>query len=204
MEKCKWRRAFYVRDMSLIDKLPALADNSSNAGTNRRMLMLLKKTAIAFTLGLLGCALVPANVHAAGATTFTVPIVNVTFNPSSCSTITPTQVTLNGQYHFSVHTTKNQDGSYTTKIQSEAHGTAVDSNGAQYVFDYINHEQDITSSPSDVPPLLGMFTDRFQLVSKGSAPNLKVQFQIVYSLDANYKFTLITGVFKGDPNCDPI
>ena len=163
-----------------------------------------KTSAVAACAALVCYTFLPGNLHAAGANTFTVPIVNVTFNPSACSSLTPSQVTLNGQYHFSVHTSKNPDGTYTTKIQSEAHGTATDNNGGQYVFNYNNHEQDLTSSPADAPPILGTFTDRFGLNSKGNAPNLKVQFQIVFSIDAGGNFTLITGVFKGDPNCDPI
>jgi hypothetical protein len=147
---------------------------------------------------------VTSELHAAGAQTFTVPIVNVTFNPSVCSPLTPTSVTLNGQYHFTVHTIKNPGGTFTLKIQSDAHATAVDNNGGQYIFNYINHEQDVSSNPGDVPPLIVTVTDRFGLTSKGSAPNLKVAFQIVLAVDAGGNVTLITGVFKGDPNCDPI
>jgi len=143
-------------------------------------------------------------LYADAASTFTVPIVNVQFNPSTCSTLAATTVTMNGLYRFVVKTTRNPDGTYTSRFQSEAHGTAVDNNGVQYVFNYNNHEQDYSSSPGDTPPLLGVATDRFGLSSKGSAPNLKVSFQIAFSIDASGNFTLLSGVFKGDPNCDPI
>jgi hypothetical protein len=143
-------------------------------------------------------------LSADAASTFTVPIVNVQFNPSTCSTVTATTATMNGLYRFVVTTTRNPDGTYTTRIQSEAHGTAVDNNGVQYVFNYNNHEQDVHSSPEDAPPFLGVVTDRFGLTSKGSAPNLKVSFQEAFSIDADGNGTLLSGVFKGDPNCDPI
>jgi hypothetical protein len=143
-------------------------------------------------------------LYADAASTFTFPIVNVQFNPSTCSTLTATTVTMNGLYRFVVKTTRNPDGTYTTRFQSEAHGTAVDNNGVQYVFNYNNHEQDYSSSPADEPPLLGVVTDRFGLSSKGNAPNLKVSFQEAFYIDENGDFTFLYGVFKGDPNCDPI
>ena len=164
-----------------------------------------KKSVFAACAALACFTILPGSLHAAGAQTFTVPIVNVTFNPSTCSALTPKQVTLNGQYQFVVHTSRNPDGTYTTRIQSAAHGTASDNNGGQYVFSYINHERDQTSTRTDAPPILGSFTDRFQLTSKGKAPNVNVQFQIAFSVDAGGNFTLISqAVFKGDPNCDPI
>lgn len=142
---------------------------------------------------------------AGGASTFTIPIVNAQFS-ASCSDVgvVQAQVTLNGQYHFAVPVIKNPNGTFTTKFQSEAHGTAVDNQGNQYVFNYSNHDQEVSPTPTDLPPILGMFTDRFQLTSKGGAPNLKVEFQIAYSIDASGNFTLLSLVSKGDPNCDPI
>ena len=164
-----------------------------------------KTTVVAACAALVCYTILSGSLHAAGADTFIVPIVNVTFNPSTCSSLTPTQVTLNGQYHFVVHTSQNPDDTYTTEIRSEAHGTATDNSGGQYVFSYINHEQDLSSSPTDAPPILGVFTDRFGLNSKGNAPNVRVQFQLVFSVDAQGNFTPISeAVFKGDPNCDPI
>jgi len=163
------------------------------------------KTTISAACAALVCyTILPGSLHAAGAQQVYIPIVNATFSPL-CASVSGLQVTLNGQYHLVVHTKQNPDGTFTTKIQSDAHGTATDNNGGQYVFNYINHEQDLTSTPADVPPILGLFTDRFELVSKGSAPNVKVQYQIVFSIDAGGNFTLISlAVFKGDPNCDPI
>lgn len=146
----------------------------------------------------------PGVASAAGASVFTFPINNVQFNPSNCSNLTVTQVTLSGEFHLVVQTTRNPNGTYTTKFQSEKHGTAVDNQGNQYIFNYTNHEQDVTSNPDDLPPIFGTFTDRFALTSKGGAPNLKVEFQVVFSIDANDNFTLISLVSKGDPSCDPI
>jgi len=152
-------------------------------------------------------SILATNAHAAAATHLIVPIVNVQFNPSLCSASTAKDVVLNGAYHFTFHTSRNPDGTYTTKIQSEAHGTAVDENNQDYVFSYINHEQDLHSSPADVPPLLITYSDRFNLNSKGGggALNVSVAFQVVLSVDAQGNFTLVSLVaVKGDPNCDPI
>jgi hypothetical protein len=145
----------------------------------------------------------PSDVSAAAAATFTVPIVNATFSP--LCTAVPTSVTLNGQYHFAVHTSQNPDGTYTTKLNSVATGTAIDNTGQSYVFNYVNHEDDITSTPADAPPATVIFSDRFSLLSKGKAPNLKVVFQVAFFVDANDNITSfqLTAI-KGDPNCDPI
>src|SRR5690242_18500247 len=100
--------------------------------------MLQRISKFAFCAALVFTSAFTTNLLAAGAQTFTIPIVNVTFNPTQCSSLTPTAVTLNGQYHITVHTTRNPDVTFTTKFQSEAHGTAVDNDGAPYVFNYNN------------------------------------------------------------------
>jgi hypothetical protein len=162
-----------------------------------------KRRALAAFTALICCTIGTRILQADGAQQVYIPIVNATFSPA-CSSVSGLQVTLNGQYHFVVHTTKNPDGTYTTKIQSNATGTATDSNGGQYVFNYINHEQDLTSTSADVPPILGIYTDRFQLVSKGSAPNVKVQYQFAFMITDSTFTPISVTVFKGDPNCDPI
>ncbi|WP_348263258.1 hypothetical protein P8935_01570 [Telmatobacter sp. DSM 110680] len=163
-----------------------------------------KRSAVAACAAFICCTMGPRILHAASAQQFYIPIVNATFSPA-CSSVSGLQVTLNGQYHFVVHTSKNHDGTFTTKIQSNATGTATDNNGGKYVFNYVNHEQDLSSTPADVPPILGIYSDRFQLVSKGGDPNVKVQYQIAFMIDGSGTFTPISVmVFKGDPNCDPI
>ena len=155
-------------------------------------------------LALLGAALLlPVHTFAVGAAIFTVPIVNATFSP--LCTAVPTSVTLNGHYHITVHTSQNPDGTYTTKFQSLATGTAIDNTGQTYVFNYINHEQDVSSNPGDNPPIIGVFSDRFSLLSQGNAPKLRVVFQLAFVIDSggNFHLTDIVAI-KGDPNCDPI
>jgi len=155
------------------------------------------------------CGLIPTqNVQASGAVNSTVPIVNATFGvgfPGGTCTTSPPGATLNGYYHFTVHTSKNQDGTFTTKVQSEAHGRAVDDAGRLYVFNYVLHEIDLTTNPDDEPPIIATFTDRFSLIGQGQAPNLLVAFKGVFSADEHGNLTVlsITPV-KGDPNCDPI
>lgn len=135
---------------------------------------------------------------------FTFPILNVMFNPSECSTSTLTNVTLNGLYHVTVHTTRNPNGTYTGRFLSQAHGTAVDNNGGTYVFNYNNHERDVSSSPAIVPPILGTVTDRFGLIGQGRTPNLSYSFRIVYSIDAQGNFTVISIQEGGNSSCAPI
>ena len=166
----------------------------------------MKPVRVTLTVGaVLLCGPHVTSALAGGTATFAIPIVNAQFS-ASCSDVgvVQSQVTLNGQYHFAVPIIKNPNGTFTTKFQSEAHGTAVDNQGNQYVFNYNNHEQDVSGTPTDLPPILGTFADRFALTSKGGAPNLKVEFQIAFSIDASGNFTLLSLVAKGDPNCDPI
>ena len=155
------------------------------------------------------CGLIPTQkVQASGAVNFDVPIVNATFGvgfPGGTCTTSPAGATLNGYYHFTVHTSKNQDGTFTTKVQSQAHGTAVDDAGRLYVFNYVLHEIDLTTNPDDEPPIISTFTDRFSLIGQGQAPNLLVRFNGVFSVDQDGNLTVISITpVKGDPNCDPI
>jgi hypothetical protein len=155
------------------------------------------------------CGLIPTQkVQASGAVNFDVPIVDATFGvgfPGGTCTTAPPGATLNGYYHFTVHTSKNQDGIFTTKVQSEAHGTAVDDAGRLYVFSYVLHEIDLTTNPDDEPPIIATFTDRFSLIGQGKAPNLLVAFDGVFSVDQHGNLTVISITpVKGDPNCDPI
>ena len=174
--------------------------------SNRRELKmnLSRATTIGLSVALLCTPVLTRQAYAEGAFTFTIPIVNAQFPPTGCSLSTPSGVTLNGQYRFVVHRTKNPDGTYSFKFQSNATGTATDTDGNQYVFNYINHEQDISPSPEDLPPVFVTTTDRFALISKGSAANVKVEFQVVFFVDAQGNVQFISGVFKGDPSCDPI
>ena len=155
------------------------------------------------------CSLIPTqNVQASSAVNFDVPIVNATFGvgfPGGTCTTAPPGATLNGSYHFTVHTSKNQDGTFTTKLQSEAHGTAIDAAGRSYVFSYVDHEIDLGTNPDGAPPVIATFTDRFSLIGQGNAPNLLVAFTGTFSIDqfGSLSLTSITPV-KGDPNCDPI
>jgi hypothetical protein len=155
------------------------------------------------------CGLIPTQkVQASGAVNFDVPIVNATFGvdfPGGPCTTSPPGATLNGYYHFTVHTSKNQDGTFTTKVQSEAHGTAVDGAGRLYVFNYVNHEIDLTTNPDDEPPIIATFTDRFSLIGQGKAPNLLVAFNGVFSVDQDGNLTVISITpVESNLNCDPI
>jgi hypothetical protein len=155
------------------------------------------------------CALIPTQkVQASGAVNSDLPIVNATFGvgfPGGTCNTEPAGATLNGYYHNTVHTSKNHDGTFTTKIQSKAHGTAVDGAGRSYVFSYVLHEIDLTTNPKGAPPIMATFTDRFSLIGQGNAPNLLVAFEGLFSIDQDGNLTIISITpVKGDPNCDPI
>jgi hypothetical protein len=155
------------------------------------------------------CGLISTQkVQASGAVNFDLPIVNATFGvglPGGTCTTSPPGATLNGYYHVTLHTSKNQDGTFTTKVQSQAHGTAVDDAGRRYVFSYVVHEIDLTTNPNDEPPMISTFTDRFSLIGQGQAPNLLVAFNGVFGVDQQGNLTVISITpVKGDPNCDPI
>jgi len=112
-----------------------------------------------------------------------------------------------GELHFTTHTTKNPDGTLTMQIQSTANGTAVDNNGDRYRWVYANHLDFSLESYA------GHFTDTFDLISLGDAPNLKVRLSWDVVVDPNhldpseiiFRATSLTPIeTNGDPFCDPI
>jgi len=152
-------------------------------------------------------SLFSTNAYAEKATYAVVPIVDVSFNPSLCGSLTATNVTLNGAYFFTFRTHKNENGTYTTKIRSIAFGTAVDENGQDYIFDYFNNEKAFSSTPALTPPYVFSFTDRFNLFNAAGTPVVSESFDLVGSIDAQGNFTLISLVTKKGSDvlyCDPI
>src|SRR2546423_9653052 len=91
-------------------------------------------------------------------------------NPD-CPHLPPTVITVtgDGEQHLTSRVTKNPDGTYTMRVQSVATGKAVDNNGANYSWAYVNHLTFALATqtlPSN-GDFAGHFTDRFDLVSHG-------------------------------------
>ena len=94
----------------------------------------------------------------------------------------------------------------TMQIQSVAHGNAIDNMGNRYRWAYVNH------LAFSLDNYVGHFTDRFDLVSLGNAPNFKVRLSWDLIVDPNhldvhdiiFRATVIPIETHGDPSCDPI
>jgi hypothetical protein len=116
-----------------------------------------------------------------------------------------TSVTGDGDQHFAFKVFKNKDGSTTMDVNSNATGTAVDNNGNHYSWAYVNHLSFAIATN------VGHFTDRFDLISHGKAPNFKVYLSWDVIIDPNHDpqelpffSTFIQGTTQGSPFCDPI
>jgi hypothetical protein len=157
---------------------------------------------------LLNLSALPA-LNAASATPVRIPV-HWVLTPGAepnCSQLNQgiTSVTGDGEQHFVVKVITNANGSKTMMVESVAHGAAVDNNGNRYSWAYINHLAFALNNNE------GHFTDRFNLVSLGNAPNIKVYLSWDVIIDPNHDpqelpffSTFISGTSKGSPFCDPI
>ena len=137
-------------------------------------------------------------------------------NPD-CPHLQPTVVTVtgDGEQHLTSRVTKNPDGTYTMRVQSVATGKAVDNNGANYSWAYVNHLTFALTTqtlPSN-GDFVGHFTDSFDLVSHGKAPNIKsrLNWDVIVHLfpgeplsEIPFNATFVSGTTQGDPYCDPL
>jgi len=93
-----------------------------------------------------------------------------------------------------------------------SHGTAVGDDGSQYTFNYSLNAlgKDLTGPGYGLP---GEFVavDHFNLLGKAGAPDLKVSFRAIVTIDGADPTTLAITftptdfiALKGDYNCDPI
>jgi hypothetical protein len=85
-----------------------------------------------------------------------------------------------------------------------ATGTAVDSEGATYVFNYHQHFNPIAVPPEGFPVTF-LVNDHFNLVGKGKAARLHVSFvyQVTFPAPDQPPTTEVINE-RGDPACDPI
>jgi hypothetical protein len=150
-------------------------------------------------------------LHAGGASSTTIPVHWVLLQGADINFTCPnlnsgvTSVTGDGEEHFVSKIQKNKNGTGTMDVQANAHGSAVDNLGNAYSWAYVNHLS------FDIKSNVGHFTDRFDLVSHGKAPNVTVYLNWDVIIDPNHDpeelpffSTFVSGTTKGDPGCDPI
>jgi hypothetical protein len=130
----------------------------------------------------------------------------IAFTLSGCTQL-PAGLTVNGSGEsFLVVTSRvDQDGNIVLQQNNLVTGTAVDSEGATYSFNYHNHST-ITVPPAGLPVSISG-ADHFNLIGKGKADKLNVHFNATGTI---FSFSpLIASIeFKtvhGNPAaCDPI
>ena len=130
----------------------------------------------------------------------------IAFTLSGCTQL-PAGLTVNGSGEsFLVVTSRvDQDGNIVLQQNNLVTGTAVDSEGATYSFNYHNHST-ITVPPTGLPVSISG-ADHFNLIGKGKANNMKVHFNATGTI-FSFSPLIASIVFKtvhGNPAaCDPI
>jgi hypothetical protein len=128
----------------------------------------------------------------------------VTFTLSGCTSL-PAGLTVNGsgEGFLVINSRVDQNGFTHIERNDLVTGTATDSNGATYVFNYHNH------ASFDIPPAGFPFsattTDHFNLVGNGQVNQLEVHF--VATVNFTSPTTVIFNFINvhGNPmTCDPI
>ena len=130
----------------------------------------------------------------------------VTFTLRGCTEL-PAGLTVNGsgEGFLVVNTRVDQDGNTVIERNDLVTGTATDSNGASYGFNYHNHAT-MTIPPAGLPFSVST-TDHFNLIGKGQANQLQVHFVAtltVYSLSPFIATADFINVHGSPFTCDPI
>ena len=157
------------------------------------------RTTLALRLAIAALAAVPPAM--AEATQVRTPI---TFTLSGCTSL-PAGLTVygSGESFAVVNSRVDQDGNIVIEQNTLVTGTASDSNGATYGFNYHNH------ATLHVPPAGFPFTieaaDHFNLVGNGQANQLQVHFVARATFTSPTTFTIEFFKPHGNPfSCDPI
>jgi|GEM_PF-6305745 len=130
--------------------------------------------------------------------------VPVTFTLSGCTSL-PAGLTVYGSGDAFLVINSRVDSSGNTFIERNdlVTGTATDSNGATYVFNYHNHTS-LQIPPSGFP-FTAQITDHFNLAGNGQANQLEVHFvaNVTFVSPSTVIFQLVN--VHGNPmTCDPI
>jgi hypothetical protein len=115
-----------------------------------------------------------------------------------------TDVTGTGEWHAIVRTTTGANGQeLQVGFNNSAHGTAVGADGTRYVWSYHNNRRRVDYTGSR--PFEVHWTDHFNLIGQGGAPDVHTFFNVYYTLEVDGSRTYLREVTIGDPdNCDPI
>jgi hypothetical protein len=146
-----------------------------------------------------GTALAAGN---AGTTTISTEPVEFTLVGGECSDL-PAGLTVEGTgiartiFHESV----DASGKFHTVIKTTITGTATDSAGGTYTFNYHNA---LSLSPSADFPFVVTITDHFNLVGSGGANETHTFFVLKVLVTSETTDEILFAHFHGDPACDPL
>ena len=126
---------------------------------------------LAITLAILPLVIVPSAL--AETTQVRTPL---TFTLSGCTSL-PAGLTVygSGESFLVINSRVDQNGFTRIEQNNLVTGTATDSNGASYVFNYFAHVS-LAVPPSGFPFQITIGTDHFNLVGDGKANQLQVHF----------------------------
>jgi hypothetical protein len=126
-----------------------------------------------------------------------------TLPAGQCSDLPATlSVSGEGTAIISVHSTIDGQGRFHDHATTTITGTATDSLGGTYRF---NYHDSTTFSPSSDFPFVIHITDHFNLVGNGGANNVSTFFNIALLITGPASEELLSIHFHGDPEtCDPL
>jgi hypothetical protein len=144
-----------------------------------------------------------AAILPAGAVVHDFVPVSFTLTPDICPDV-ETTITGGGEYFFRIHEREMRDGSLQVIVNVTIHGTATNTEGNGYVFNYHNTFHGIAPADADQFTMLG--TDHFNLVGAGGENTVHVGFVTVLTFEdlaaGPIAFDDIT--VRGELSCDQI
>ena len=153
-------------------------------------------------VALLALALPAAAAPAGSGPNQTIVPVPFTLTPAQCPEL-QTTVTGSGEYFTVTNTRTDKDGVTHLEVNQLATGTATDTQGGTYHFNYHNHSN-VTVPPGGFPVQIRQ-NDHFNLQGTGSASGLHVGFLILVTVPGPGQEPIVTPLNeRGDHNCDPI
>ena len=127
--------------------------------------------------------------------------VSFVLDPGQCPELTTT-ITAEGEYHFRIVTNVDKNGDTHILFNLTATGTAVDTEGNTYVFNYHNHANEKIAAGGF--PHTIVVTDHLNLVGGGTAGTVHVGFTLKITVPESGPDIVTEVSVRGDPNCDVI